>query len=140
MKMENEYIEKIIEVGQKGYCDIEELNYFLPNQPTLRGSELIFMNPGRYLRDMNYSEHRLQDLIKGCHLIERKYVEITRNNYGFGSPSPTSNLLNDLEVKTQDHKTFENIYDWVAFNGGNYDIKPNVDYASSRSKLKVSVE
>ena len=134
--MENDYIEKIIEVGIKGYCDIEELNYFLPNQPILSGSELIFKNPGRHVGVGNDAEGKLQNLIKGCHLIERKYIEVTGYSNGFGSPSPVSNLLNDLELKSQNHKTFESIYNWVAFNGGNYYIKPNIAYGKDRSDLK----
>ena len=111
----SEYVHKMIEVAQKGFCSNDELSYFLPS---MSGSEIIFdLNKDDVSRDL------LPDLIKGSHLIELKYREEHRDNndFGFGSPSKTERLINSLERFNKEKA--EKLRHWVATNGGNYYIR-----------------
>lgn len=118
-------IHKIITVGQKGLCTSEDLSFFLPNFPKIHGSELFFLVEKR-----DVDNKLLPDLIRGFHLIEMKYQEDTGYENGFGSPSPTYNFIN-LLMKINKDKGI-GLYNWVAANGGNYYIKPNVTYKEKK--------
>lgn len=113
-------VHQIVEVGQKGSCTSEELSFFLPNFPQTHGSELYFL-----VDEKDVSSALLPDLIRGCHLIEMKYRNDTGYENGFGSPSPTNNLINFLR-KTNKNSA-EDLVKWIANNGGNYYVKPMVE-------------
>lgn len=104
---------QILEVGHKGYCTSEDLKFFLPDLPTIHGSELIFN-----VKTENFSEALILDLIKGWHLIEMKYKEDTGYENGFGSPSKTKYLIDKL-MKININEAID-LYNWVAANGGDY--------------------
>ena len=116
---QNWYVHQILAVGQKGSCTSEELHFFLPDYPKTHGSELLFC-----VSDKDVSDALLSDLIRGCHLIEMKYREDTGYENGFGSPSPTYRLISVL--KSIDRKNADELTHWVALNGGNYHITPNI--------------
>lgn len=109
------YIKKIIDVALKGICTEEELHFFLPDYPKLSGSEKIFRI------GIAYPKSVLINLIKGCHLIEMEYKELSGYDFGFGSPSKTFNLVEAL--KKMDANKSKELYDWIVENGGNYYIK-----------------
>jgi len=107
-----EFLNKIIEVGKRGFCTSAELDYFLPEI--------------HKLRKIKVSDVELPDLIRGYHLVEMGYRVKSGNNIGFGSPSKTSDLIWQLE-KTNKGQAGK-LYNWVADNGGNYYIRPNISY------------
>lgn len=109
------YTHQVLTVGQKGLCSSKDLSFFLPNYPTIRGSELYF-----FINSKDVSDALLPDLIRGCHLIEMKYKEGTGYENGFGSPSKTKYLIDKLMKINKDEAI--DLYNWVATNGGNYYI------------------
>lgn len=107
---------KIKQIGENGICTEDELLFFLPNHPTVSGSEFIFKiswaDAKRYLdKDVEY-------FVKGLHYIELKYRELVKNDFGFGSPSPTFKVIESLKEK--DIELSKKLSDWVFENGGNY--------------------
>jgi hypothetical protein len=116
-------IEVIKKIGENGDCNEDELMSFLPNFPTLSGSEFIFrVKLGELILKVK-SMDEIEDIIKGLHLIELKYRDITKEKFGFGSPTPTYRLLKNLEKKEFDIS--QKIKRWIEDNGGNYYIKEN---------------
>ena len=90
-------VKRIKEIGKSGICTDEDIHLFLPNFPTLSGSEFIFTigwgNAHRYIDD------EVEHFIKGLHLIEMKYRAASHHDFGFGSPSPTYNVIEKLKPK-----------------------------------------
>jgi hypothetical protein len=111
-------INKIIDIGKECNLDKIEITDFLPNYPNLRGSELIFS--GRELSSTHLKAEDLEFLIKGLHFIELKYREMIEREFGFGSPSQTTNLIHRL--KKRDLERGENLEEWISTHGGNYYI------------------
>jgi hypothetical protein len=114
----NNLIKLIISVGMGGECKLKELKLFLPNYPDIRGSEDIFKICHANAR--KYIDKNVEFLIKGLHLIELKYRNLTGNDFGFGSPSPTSKVIEALRQINPEEA--QKLTEWVSFNGGNYYI------------------
>lgn len=115
------YTHQVLTVGQKGLCSSKDLSFFLPNFPTIRGSELYF-----FINSKDVSDALLPDLIRGCHLIEMKYREDTGYENGFGSPSKTRYLIDKL-MKINKNEAID-LYNWVAANGGSHGIDKDISY------------
>jgi hypothetical protein len=150
----NEYINKIIEVGKKELCTSQDLDYFLANIPDVGNRELrntlqrdYKINTGHITRreflTLDYKINKqplldaqkkiisfLTNLIKGCHLIEIRYG-------GFGSTTNICNLFASL-IGADVNKAID-LYNWIAFNGGNYYIEPNIAHKEAR-KVEQWVE
>lgn len=147
--MQDEYINKIIEIGKKESCTPEELTYFLANLPNLGNKELNDILQRKYKINIGHITRReflaldhkvskqlpseeqkkriffLIDFIKGCHLIEIKYG-------GFGSTTNIYNIIGALMV--MDVNEAINLYNWIAFNGGNYYIESGVTFMESKKR------
>ncbi|MCK9439519.1 hypothetical protein M0Q39_05675 [Patescibacteria group bacterium] len=108
---------RIIEIGKGGICGLYDLYYFLPDFPSLKGQELLFLN----FKPLELSLDDIEYLIKGLHYIELEYRKETGNEFGFGSPSKTYNLIHKISGKYP--KKAEELRKWIANNGGNYYIK-----------------
>ena len=145
--MQDEYISKIIEIGKKELCTAEDLVYFLDKLPTIGNRKLKDTLLREYkvstwhitrrdflLCDKEVNKQLsldiqkelisfLVDFIKGCHLIEIKYG-------GFGSTTNIYNIIGSLLEKDADKAI--DLYNWIAFSGGNYYIEPNITYEDSR--------
>ena len=139
--MEKEYIDKLIEIGKKESCTDQEFSYFLTNLPDVMNRELLFVlrreykidtllttkqgisriDPVIYANALTDEEEKLVafivDLIKGIHII------MFRNRMARASTTIISNLFGTLIQK--DKKAFIDLYNWIAFNGGNYYIPEN---------------
>jgi len=150
----NEYINKIIEVGKKELCTSQDLDYFLANLPDVGNRELRNTLQRDYKIDTSHITRReflafdhkikkqslsdtqkkiisfLTNLIKGCHLIELRYG-------GFGSATNICNLFASL-FGADVNKAID-LYNWIAFNGGNYYISPNIAHEEAR-KVEQCVE
>ena len=113
-----EEVVKIIEIGNRGCCTESELYYFLPNYPSLRGSEFIFTIS--WANSSRYINNQVEYFVKGLHCIEMKYKEVRKSDFGFGSPSPTSKVLSQLSGKNK--KLADELTSWVTERGGNYYI------------------
>lgn len=147
--MQDEYVNKIIEIGQKDICTSEDLAYFSKKLPDVGNMELRDILPRKYkvntghitrkdfllydkkINNQSPSEDQekhisfLVDFIKGCHLIEIKYG-------GFGSTTNIYNIIGSL-LEIDADKAID-LYNWIAFNGGNYYIEPNVTYEDCRRR------
>jgi len=135
MKIDRFTYNSIISIGKTFDIDNIFIEVFLPNFPTLKGSEDIFKinkaNAYRYInKDVEY-------FVKGLHLIEELYKKETKNNFGFGSPSPTFKLIESYS-KSNFSKAVELEY-WIAKNGGNYYIKPYAN-GNFKSRLKIHLK
>lgn len=64
------------------------------------------------------------DLIKGIHLI------MFKAGYGRASTTTICNLFGTLIKK--DTEKFIDLYNWVATNGGNYYIEPNITFNDAK--------
>lgn len=109
-------LDKFVEVGRKGsysdeeFSELSVIGILIPYEITkLEGSVLFFEN-----------------LIKGYRLI---------NGSSGGSTNQTYNLIKKLEEKDK-NKAIE-LFNWVAFNGGDYYIEENVTYDE---KCKIDQE
>ena len=111
-------INRIIEIGKKLNLDKIEITDFLPNYPNLRGSEFIFSAKEYFHTPFKTEEFEF--LIKGLHYIELKFRQLQGNEFGFGSPSQTTNLIHRL--KKRDLERGEYLEEWISTNGGNYYI------------------
>ena len=113
------FIQLITSIGKTGQASDDQVLMLLPSYPTLRGSEDLFKigwaNAERYL-DENFI-----NFVKGLHFVELKYREMTSNDFGFGSPSPTERIIQFIEKKDKEHA--QQLREWIAKNGGNYYIK-----------------
>lgn len=137
--MKKEYIDKLIEIGQKESCTDQELSYFLQNLPDVANKELLRALREEYKIDTSHMTERelaridpviraqvltdadkmlvvfIVDLIKGIHIV------MFQSGYGSGSTTTICNLFGTLIQK--DKKTFIDLYNWIALNGGNYYIQ-----------------
>ena len=113
-----EFSKNVKAIGRHGECGKEHLEYFLPNYPTLRGSEPIFRIGHANANDCLDSEAEV--FIKGLHLIEMAYKEACGHDFGFGSPSPTAKVIDALEKN--DKSLAMTLRNWVLERGGNYYI------------------
>ena len=106
-------------IGERLLCLDEEFNVILPNYPTLKGSEFIFTIG--WANATKYIDSDVEIFVKGIHIVETLYKNKTQNNFGFGSPSPTHKIIE--QIKTQnEHLAFE-LTKWISESGGNYYIK-----------------
>ncbi len=129
--MTNQLIYNLTSIGKVLSNDNVVINLFLPNFPLIKGSEPIFkINKVNTYKGIEY-------LIKGIHLIEELYKKETKNNFGFGSPSPTFKLI-EIYSKSNFTKATELEY-WIAKNGGNYHIKSYTDN-NFKSRLKIHLK
>jgi hypothetical protein len=113
-------VEVIRKIGENSVCNEEELILLLPNFPKLLGSELIFRVKWEEVINELKSIEEIEDFIKGLHLTEVKYIEVTENKFGFGSPSSTFRILQKFEKN--EYQKSQNIKKWIKDNGGNYYI------------------
>ena len=114
-------IKLIKNIGIGGICKEDELMLLLPNYPKLMGNEFLFSVSWLELIKELKSPHDYEHFIKGLHLIELKYKEVTNNNFGFGSPSSTFRILTNFEKK--EYELSQKIKEWIKDNGGNYYLK-----------------
>jgi hypothetical protein len=108
-------------IGIFGTCNEDEFMLLLPNFPKLMGNEFLFSVSWLELVKELKSPHDFEHFIKGLHIVELKYREVTKNNFGFGSPSSTNRILDKFEKKEYDSS--QKIKEWIRDNGGNYYIK-----------------
>jgi len=108
-------------IGIVCICNEDELMLLLPNFPKLLGNEFLFSVSWLELVKELKSNQDFGNFIKGLHIIELKYREITDNNFGFGSPSSTFRILTNFEKK--EYELSQKIKEWIKDNGGNYYIK-----------------
>lgn len=124
------YVEKIKFIGKLGKCSDKDLHLFLPNYPTLSGDEFIFRiswgNSKKYIDD------DVEYFIKGLHLIEEKYKKLSGSDFGFGSPSPTFKVIEELAG--EDFEKAVNLEEWVLKNGGNYYLKGNTRLQTNKQR------
>ncbi len=125
--MKVEFIERLIEIGKTGFCELQDLVYFLPNYPSFNYSEPIFRRHTEEVSNLPIRD--LIDYIKGLHLIELAYSEKQKSESGFGSPSMTFELLEKLDTDNR-----IKLYDWIAFNGGNFFIPQNITYQQNEKR------
>ncbi len=123
--MNIEDINKIVDIGKKEVCTKKDLNDL----------SLISTDSCFQLRDQiwfNFKKLNIQNLknfIKGFHLIEKQ-------SGGFGSVSATIKMIYSLsETKDQ-----EEVYNWVAFNGGNYYIPEHESFKEMRERKEWEKE
>jgi len=139
--MKKEYIDKLIGIGKKESCTDQELSYFSTKLPDVINKELLRILREEYKIDTSHMTERgfaridpvvhanvltdadkmlvalIVNLIKGIHII------MFRAGYGGGSTTIICNLFGTLIQK--DKKTFIDLYNWIALNGGNYYIQKN---------------
>lgn len=115
----NVQVKLIKEIGNRMSCIEQEFKAILPNYPIIRGSEFIFTIS--WANAIRYIDSKVDDLIKGLHLIEMLYREKTENTFGFGSPSPTYKIIQQIAKSDKSHAEY--LTKWIADNGGNYYIK-----------------
>ncbi len=111
-------INRIIAIGKALNLDEIEITDFLPNYPNLRGGEFIFS--AKVFLNTPFKTEQLEFLIKGLHYIELKFRALEGREFGFGSPSQTTNLINRL--KKRDLRRGEYLEEWISTNDGNYYI------------------
>ncbi|MCP5188762.1 MAG: hypothetical protein H6988_00020 [Pseudomonadales bacterium] len=116
--MDKAFRDRVIELQQQE-AEIDVLE-FLPNYPALSGSEPIFRIGWADAHE--YLGPGEEAFIKGLHRIELAYRQASGNDFGFGSPSPTSKVIDAL-AKHDSAKARE-LRLWVQEHGGNYYIKP----------------
>jgi len=117
-KLGNNEFTKIFEIGKKGTCTEEELHFFLPDLPVIKGSEIIFTI--KWIGPIRKSSIKdIEDFIKGLHHIEEAYKKVT-SDFGFGSPSPSFKVIGEL--RKRDNIKADEMVNWIARSGGNYYI------------------
>jgi len=117
--IQDQNIQKIINIGRNESCTKEELFFFLPDYPVLYGPEFIFTIS--WANSRKYVNRDRINFVKGLHIIEEKYKEETHHNFGFGSPCPSYKIITALRRRNQE--LANNLEEWVRNNGGNYYIK-----------------
>lgn len=133
-----EYLKKIIEIGKRGSCTADEPSYFdnkLPNNENLKkivgfknlsSVELFNRLLGNETTDKKDMTYVFINFIKGCHIIEKN------KDGGFGSTSYVHQLMEGFH----DEKIYSELYNWVAFNGGNHFIDEGITYTENKRKSK----
>lgn len=119
LKQMREEVGIIIKIGSSNICSEEELHYFLPSYPGLKGSEFIFTIS--WANCKHYLNKDVENFVRGLHLIELKYRSMCNHDFGFGSPSPTYKVISGLAKRDNELANF--LTEWIAENGGNYYIK-----------------
>jgi len=132
--MKNQLINQIIEIGNKEkftQVDYQKLlDNYNPESPSTGYyflQELAETMLGRKIRHFKFnlrlclakeglSISDLSSFIKGYHLFEKQF-----GDFGFGSPSISKNLIDNL-AKIDQKKATE-LYNWIAEHGGNHYIK-----------------
>ena len=113
-------IQVIRNIGETNVCDQSQLMLLLPNFPNLFGSEFIFrVKWDQLIRELK-SIKEIEFFIKGLHITELKYIEVTKNEFGFGSPSSSFRILKILEKEEFD--LAQKLIEWIKKNGGNYHV------------------
>lgn len=115
----SEQIIMLKKIGERLLCLEEEFNVILPNFPTLKGSEFIFTIG--WANATKYIDSDVEIFVKGIHIVETLYKNKTQNNFGFGSPSPTHKIIQ--QIRTQNEHLAIELTKWIAESGGNYYIK-----------------
>lgn len=142
-----EYVQKIVEIGKKGFCEKEDLKYFISNLPDIGNKKLLhflkveyeiytfhisrseffsmnlIFNLGNKSKKDKFLINFIENFIKGVHLIEIK-------KGGFGSTTMIYNLFYSL-IEKDKNKAIE-LYNWIAFNGGNYYIPKNISFEEAK--------
>lgn len=136
--MKTETLNLLSEIGKKESCTHEEFISFIPHFPSIGDSELITSINGREFGMKRTTNEDLYYMTKGYHIIEKHYREMLNDKMGFGSPSKVITLI-DIVGKFDLEKAIE-LYDWVAFNGGNYYIEPNVTYKEKQEIRRLRLE
>ena len=111
-------INRIIAIGKALNLDEIEISDFLPNYPNLRGSEFIFS--AKVFLNTPFKTEEFEFLIMGLHSFELKFRALEGREFGFGSPSQTTNLIQRL--KKRDLERGEYLEEWISTTGGNYYI------------------
>jgi len=106
-------------IGERLLCLEDEFNVVLPNFPTLKGSEFIFTIG--WANATKYIDSEVESFVKGLHIVETLYKNKTQNNFGFGSPSPTHKIIQ--QIRTQNENLAFELTKWISESGGNYYIK-----------------
>lgn len=106
-------------IGKRLLCLEEEFKIVLPNFPTLKGSEFIFTIG--WANATKYIDSDVEYFVKGLHIVETLYKNKMKNNFGFGSPSPTHKII--LQIRTQNEHLADELTKWISESGGNYYIK-----------------
>jgi hypothetical protein len=106
-------------IGERLLCLEDEFNVVLPNFPTLKGSEFIFTIG--WANATKYIDSEVESFVKGIHVVETLYKNKTQNNFGFGSPSPTHKIIQ--QIRTQNENLAFELTKWISESGGNYYIK-----------------
>ncbi len=116
-------IEVIRNIGEANVCNEGELTLLLPNFPKLFGSEFIFRVKWEELIRQLRTTKEIEFFIRGLHIAELKYIEVSENEFGFGSPSSSFRILKILEKEEFD--LAQELIEWIKKNGGNYHVKAN---------------
>ena len=116
-------IKFIRNIGGTNVCSEDELMLLLPEFPKLLGSEFIFRVKWEELIRQLRTTKEIEFFIKGLHIAELKYIEVSENEFGFGSPSSSFRVLKILEKKEFD--LAQELIEWIKKNGGNYHVKAN---------------
>lgn len=138
LNMKTESLSLLIEIGKKESCTHEEFISFFPNFPRMGNSELFTSINGREFGMKRTTNDDLYYMIKGYHIIEKHYRELLNDKMGFGSPSKVITLIG-IVGKFDQARAIE-LYDWVAFNGGNYYIEPNVTYREKEEIKRIKAK
>jgi hypothetical protein len=117
-------IQVIRNIGKTIVCNEGELRLILPNFPKLFGNEFIFRVKWEELIRELRTTKEIEFFIKGLHIVELKYSELSENEFGFGSPSSTFRILKIL--KKEEFDLAQELIDWIKKNGGNYYVKESL--------------
>jgi len=152
--MNTDYINKILAIGKRGVCTEQELSYFLQNLPDVANKELLhflrieygistehwsrvgllYVDIDRPTQPLSDEDKKLisfiVDLIKGVHLI------MFKAKVGRASTTTICNLFGTLIEK--DLGAFIDLYNWIASNGGNYYIEPEVTFEESKKNEQIA--
>lgn len=133
--MKDENVNKIINIGKKEECTQEEYDNLLELTSDINSSPSLYYllqnlvetllgrKVGHYkfnlrlcLEENDLTLDDLVNFIKGYHLVEKRY-----GDFGFGSPSVSKNLIDNL-IEIDEEKSIE-LHNWIFFHGGNYHIE-----------------
>jgi hypothetical protein len=117
-------IKFIRNIGEANVCNEGDLILLLPNFPKILGNEFIFRVKWEELIPELKSIKEIEFFVKGLHIVELKYTEVTENEFGFGSPSSSFRILKILEKEEFD--SAQELIEWIKKNGGNYYVKENL--------------
>lgn len=150
--MKNQLINQIIEIGnlekltQADYqkllenynSNLSPVEYYFMQElaETMLGRKIgphCKLNLRLCLEKEGLSINDLSSFIKGYHLFEKQF-----GDFGFGCPSISENLIDNLAKIDQEKST--ELYNWIAEHGGNYYIKANKKIGSKNmTKQPISL-